>query len=218
MPKPQEAKPDLENNLVLVAFAKKEGTENQPGYSLKFKAPLVATEVGRDDEAEIKKPQHGILKITSSNLFDGPRTVTMTGKLKRRFVAAKGDSPAFQTWAFRMANAPDKPAIDVLVELAMANGDVDAAAVTAEFFVKEPEKPKADPEGPELFGDEGEESPEAEIERIKGEADPLGEEATKAAAQEFDQGQAANVRAGSPAEDQVKAAREKRKRKVAAEV
>lgn len=171
MPKPQEVKPDIEQNLVLVAFAKKEGTESQPGYSLKFKTPLVATEVGRDDEAEIKKPQHGILKITSRNLFDGPRTVTMTGKLKRRFVAAKGDSPAYQTWAFRLANAPDKENLDVLVELAMANGDVDAAAVTAEFFVKEPEKPKAEPEGPELFSEE-----EDEIARIKGEADPLGDD------------------------------------------
>lgn len=209
MPKPQEVKPDIEQNLVLVAFAKKEGTENQPGYSLKFKAPLVATEVGRDDEAEIKKPQHGILKITSRNLFDGPRTVTMTGKLKRRFVAAKGDSPAYQTWAFRLANAPDKENLDVLVELAMANADVDAAAVTAEFFVKEPEKPKAEPEGPELFSEE-----EDEIARIKGQADPLGDD--------FDDGggdEAKRKQTLAKGEFQAEAeAKKGRKRKVAAEV
>jgi len=214
MPKPQEVKPDIEQNLVLVGFSKKEGTENQPGYSLKFKAPLVATEVGRDDEAEIKKPQHGILKITSRNLFDGPRTVTMTGKLKRRFVAAKGDSPAYQTWGFRLANAPDRPALEVLTELYQADGDQDAAAVTAEFFVKEPEKPKVEPEGPELFGEDGEESPEQEIARIKGEGDPLGQD-------KFDDGEgdeAKRKQTLAKGEFQAEAeAKKGRKRKVAAE-
>ena len=164
--------PDIEATLVMMSYAKKRGTETQPGYSLKFTAPLVATEVSQDDEAEIKKPAHGMLTICSRNLFDGPRTVTLTGKLKRRFVAAKGDNPAFQVWALRLGNRPTKEARELLVELSEADGDDVLAAVEAEFFIKAEEpKPVQVSDGPELFTEADE-----EIARIKGQADPLGQD------------------------------------------
>lgn len=152
----------LEENLVLTALTKQKGSEAQPGYKLRLHGNLPATAIGRENEAEPKLPQHGMLTLTSRNLFDGVRKVTLTGKLKRRFVAARKESPAFQVWDFRLANVPTRANALVLLELAMANGDDIQAAVEVSFTEQEEQQAPKVSEGPELFGDEAD-----EIERIK---------------------------------------------------
>jgi hypothetical protein len=207
-----EAKPaDIEANLVLVSYSKRKSTKKSPGYKLNFKAPLAATEVGRDDEAEIKKALYGVLKITSRNLFEGPRTVSLTGLLERKFVAALGDNQAYQVWGFTLSARPNTKngdavnELELLHELSEADGDDINAAVEAQFFVHQraADDPKPEPKGPELFSEE-----EAEIERIKNGNVKIDDEAPG----EFDQGADANIREGSDADE----ARKNRKRKVTA--
>lgn len=185
--------PSMAETLVLVSYSKQKGTEAQPGYKIKLQGPLPS--IGRDNESEAKKPKHGILKLTSKNLFDGTRSVTLTGKLKRRFVAGHKESPGHQSWDFRLANVPTVENANILHELARANGDEVQAEVHVEFIEQDEQKAPQVSEGPELFEDE-----ENEIERIKNGGDG------------FDEGPEANIRPGSHADEQRK--ERKRKRKV----
>lgn len=168
----------LSENLVLVGFSKQKGTDAQPGWKVKLTSGLPAGAVTPGNQQDPLLPKHGILKISSRNLFDGLRSVTMTGKLRITKVAAQKETPAYQTWEFRSASSLQLKDATMLLELAMQNGDEDGAAVEVEFVEKaeEPEAPKVS-DGPELF--DGEESPEDEIARIKAEADPLGEDSEK---------------------------------------
>ena len=193
--------PDIEENLVLVAFAKQKGSDVQPGYKIRLQGSLPATAIGRDDETESKLPQHGILKLTTRNLFDGMRSITMTGKLKRRFIAAKKESTALQIWDFRLANVPTLEHATMLLELARANGDDIQAAVEVEFTEKDEEQTPQVSDGPELFSDE-----DAEIERIKN-GDVLDDDDDD----DFDQGADANVRPETVAAGMVENAKTLRK-------
>lgn len=192
-----EEKPAITETLVLVTYTKQKGTEDQPGYKIKLLGPLPS--IGRDNESEAKKPKHGLLKLTNRTMFEGTRSVTMTGKLKRRFVAGHKDNPGFQVWDFRLANVPTLENANILHELARANGDEVQAEVEAAFTETEEDKRVQVSEGPELFGDE-----EAEIERIK-----------NMDAQGFDGGAEANVlSAVTAAANMQEKARKGRKRKV----
>jgi hypothetical protein len=204
----------ITENLILVGFSKQKGTDAQPGWKLKLNGLLPAGAVTPGNEKD-PLPKHGILKVSSRNLFDGLRSVTMTGKLKITRNAAQKDTPAYQTWEFRSASALQLVNATMLLELAMQNGDEDGAAVEVEFSEKseEPTAPKVS-DGPELFSDEdGEESPEEEIARIKGEADPLGEDKS------FDDGEgdeAKRKQTLAKGEFQAEAEKKGRKRKVTA--
>lgn len=191
-----EEKPAITETLVLVTYTKQKGTEDQPGYKIKLLGPLPS--IGRDNESEAKKPKHGLLKLTNRTMFEGTRSVTMTGKLKRRFVAGHKDNPGFQVWDFRLANVPTLENANILHELARANGDEVQAEVEAAFTETEEDKRVQVSEGPELFGDE-----EAEIERIK-----------NMDAQGFDGGAEANVQPDTAAANMQEKARKGRKRKV----
>lgn len=185
-------------NLVLVSYAKQKGTDVQPGYKIRLIGPLPS--IGRDNESEAKKPKHGLLKITNRTMFDGVRSVTMTGKLNRKFKGPGKNTQGYQTWDFRLANVPTLEHANILHELARANGDDVQAEVEVVFTEQDEEKskaPKVD-EGKSLdFGDE-----EDEIERIK-----------NMDAEGFDQGPDANVRPGSDAAEAQ--TERKRRRKVA---
>lgn len=192
-----EEKPAITETLVLVTYTKQKGTEDQPGYKIKLLGPLPS--IGRDNESEAKKPKYGLLKLTNRTMFEGTRSVTMTGKLKRRFVAGHKDNPGFQVWDFRLANVPTLENANILHELARANGDEVQAEVEAAFTETEEDKRVQVSEGPELFGDE-----EAEIERIR-----------NMDAQGFDGGAEANVlSAVTAAANMQEKARKGRKRKV----
>lgn len=205
----------INENLTLVGFSKQKGTDVQPGWKVKLTGNLPAGAVTPGNEKDPLLPKHGILKITSRNLFERIRSVTMTGKLKITRNAAQKESPAWQSWEFRSASSLTFENAQVLLELAMQNGDEDSAAVEVDFTEKaeEPAAPKVS-DGPELFSEDGEESPEQEIARIKGEADPLGQD-------KFDDGEgdeAKRKQTLAKGEFQAEAeAKKGRKRKVAAE-
>lgn len=183
--------PGLEENLVLVAFAKQKGTDAQPGYKIRLQSTLPAGAVTPGNEKDPLLPKHGVLSLTSRNMFEGVRKIVMTGKLKITRTAAKKESPAFQTWEFRLANVPTFEHACMLLELACANGEESQAMVEAVFIEKEEPRGVQVSDGPELFGDE------EEIERIKS-----GE-----ILDDFDQGQEANVVPGSDAADMVENAK-----------
>jgi hypothetical protein len=153
----QAKAPDFEANLVLISFTRKKGTGEQPGINLKFTAPLEAAAVTRDNEFDPKRPEHGLLKITSRNLFEGERSLVVAGKLTRKFYPPAKETPAYQIWMFRAQNFPDDKGWVFLSSLARVAGDDDQALVMAEFRVKE-QVDDDEAKGPELFS-----SPDPEL-------------------------------------------------------
>lgn len=180
---PPAREPDLTSNLTLISLLKTKKTEQRSGWVLTFTAPLDNAAMDSEDESEIKKPMFGLLTLTRISLFpdpDAPQTpeavqkalrekeqnpdsgnvkFTLSGKLKRRNVGARQESPAYSVWRFTLSSSPEKKVLQVLLDMASADGDPGEASVGAEFIQKA-ENADDEPQGPELFSEDNEMSEE----------------------------------------------------------
>lgn len=153
-------KPDLTTTLTLISLMKAKATEQRSGWVLVFTAPIALAEMDPEDESEVKKIQHGVLRITRRSMYADPNapqvpehvkaqaekresedgsgtvTLTFTGKLKRRNVGSKKESPPYSVWRFTLANRPQSSDLRVLMDMASADGDDVESTVEAEFTIK----------------------------------------------------------------------------------
>lgn len=153
-------KPDLATTLTLISLMKTKATEQRSGWVLVFTAPMALAEMDPEDESEIKKAQHGLLRITRRSMYPDPNapqtpehvkaqaekreaeegsgtvTMTFTGKLKRRNVGSKKELPPYSVWRFTLANRPQSSDLRVLMDMASADGDDVESTVEAEFTIK----------------------------------------------------------------------------------
>lgn len=153
-------KPDLATTLTLISLVKTKATEQRSGWVLVFTAPIALAEMDPEDESEVKKIQHGVLRITRRSMYPDPNapqtpehvkaqaakreaeegsgtvTMTFTGKLKRRNVGSKKETPPYSVWRFTLANRPQSSDLRVLMDMASADGDDVEATVEAEFTIK----------------------------------------------------------------------------------
>ncbi len=173
----QEA--DLTATLHLISLAKSKSTDQRSGWVLVFTTPIDNAALKAENESEPKKVQHGLLKLVRRSMFPDPNapqtpelvkesieakdngnvTMVFSGRLRRRDISARKESPAYSRWTFTLSNRPGKDALRTLLDMADANGDDVESECEAEFTVKAEGKDD-EPRGPELFDDADEMSEE----------------------------------------------------------